>query len=201
MHPAGATIMALAQRVMTVLTSPERAWRVIDGERGNIRALFGDYVAYLAAIPAVAGFIGMSIVGFTVPSVGTYRVGVVAGLLAALVQYVATFATVYIVALVANALAPRFDGERDMPSALKLIAYSFTPAWLSGIFLLLPGLQFLTICGLYGVYILYRGLPILMRSPPERAPGYAAAIVASALAIGLVIAAFRAALFSLPGLI
>ena len=42
--------------------TPKSEWPKIEGEPGD-PYLFADYVAILAAIPAVCGFIGMSIVG------------------------------------------------------------------------------------------------------------------------------------------
>ena len=47
-----------------------------------------------------------------------------------------------------DALAPSFRSERNLPAALKLAVYSFTPVWLAGIFILIPGLRFLTSLGL-----------------------------------------------------
>ena len=193
--------MTLLQRVQAILLAPDSEWRVIDQESGNAATLFGGYVVYLAAVPAVAGFIGMSLVGFTVPAVGSVRVGLLSGLLAAVFAYVLAFVAVYIMALIIDALAPSFDGRKDRQSALKLATYSFTPAWIAGIFLLVPGLHFLTILGLYGFYLLYRGLPVLMDAPDERAMTYAGAVAGCGIALGLIFGAIRAAIFALPGIL
>ena len=192
--------MNLMERVKAIVLTPESEWPVIAGETGDTAYLFVNYVAYLAAIPAICSFIGGSIIGFTVPTVGTFRVGLVPGLMAAVFQYVLTFVIVYLVALIIDALAPTFGGVKSVPNAFKLAVYSYTPAWLAGIFLLIPGLRFLTILGLYGLYLLYKGLPVLMRAPAVKAIGYAAAIVVCAIVIALVIGAVQAALFSLPGI-
>ncbi len=54
--------------------------------------------------------------------------------------------------------------------ALRLTAYSFTPVWLAGIFLVVPGASFLAILlGLYGFYLMWTGLPVLMQSPRDEA--------------------------------
>ena len=73
------------------------------------------------------------------------------------------------------------------PNALKLTAYSYTPAWLAGIFLLVPGLSFLMILGLYGLYLMWLGLPPLMQAPREKALPYAAAVIVIAVVIQIVI--------------
>jgi hypothetical protein len=72
---------------------------------------------------------------------------------------------VYVMALIIDALAPTFQGQKNHPNALKLAVYSMTPAWLAGVFSLIPGLRPLSILGLYGLYLLRVGLPPLMKVP------------------------------------
>jgi Yip1-like protein len=187
----------LLARVQGLLLDPQGEWAKIDRESGEPAHLFLNYVAILALIPAVAGFIGGSIIGFTV-SVGTFRVPMLTGLLNAVIAYLFSFVLVYVVALVIDALAPSFGTQRHFPSALKLSVYSFTPAWLAGIFLLVPGLSFLTILGLYGFYLLWAGLPILMRTPRERALTYAASVTLCALIVTFVLALIESAIEALP---
>ena len=83
--------MDLVERVKAILTTPKTEWRTIESEPGDPAYLFTNYVAILAAIPAVCGFIGMSIVGVGMPMTGTYRVGIVGGFAAAIVHYVLAF--------------------------------------------------------------------------------------------------------------
>ena len=44
---------------------------------------------------------------------------------------------IYLMALIVDALAPTFGGEKNFMQSLKLVAYSYTAAWLAGIFQLL----------------------------------------------------------------
>jgi hypothetical protein len=99
-----------------------------------------------------------------------------------------TFAMVYIIAGVIDLLAPRFGGEKNFANAVKLSVYSHTPLWLAGIFLLIPGLNFLLILGVYGVYLLWTGLPLLMRVPSEKALPYAVVVTACALIPAVILA-------------
>ena len=96
-------------------------------------ALITGYVAILAAIPAVCGFIGTSIVG-----IAGYRTPFIAGVLSAIVGYVVTLVGVFIVAFVIDALAPTFGGRKDFVSAMKVAAYAPTAAWLASVFMLFP---------------------------------------------------------------
>jgi len=99
-----------------------------------------------------------------------------------------TLAMVYIIAGVIDLLAPRFGGKKNFPNAMKLSVYSYTPLWLAGIFLLVPGLNFLLILGAYGLYLLWVGLPMMMQAPSERSFVYAIVVTAVALIPSVVLA-------------
>jgi hypothetical protein len=185
----GERIMDIVERVKAILLTPKSEWLVIERESGEPAYLFANYVAILAAIPAVCGFIGTSIVGVSVPVIGTVRIGVVSGIASAIVHYLLAFVMVYVLGLIIDALAPTFNGQKDAPNALKLAVYSMTPAWLAGIFSLIPGLSVLGILGLYGLYLLWVGLPPLMKVPQEKSTVYAAAVVVCAIVISIVIGA------------
>src|SRR5207302_1649264 len=140
---------------------------------------FANYVAILAAIPAVCGFIGTVIAGGPL----------FAALIAAVVKYILTFVAIYIVALIVDALAPTFAGQKNFSNALKVTVYSYTPSWLAGVFLLIPGLRLLTILGLYGLYLLWLGLPVLMKAPQDRSIVYTIAIPVCAFVPGVLLSA------------
>jgi hypothetical protein len=188
-RPHQGDIMDIIERVKAILLTPKTEWLVIEREPGDPAYLFANYVAILAAIPAVCGFIGGSIVGISVPIVGTVRVGIVSGIASALIQYLLAFVMVYVMALIIDALAPTFKGQKNQANALKLAVYSMTPVWLAGVFSLIPGLRLLGILGLYGLYLLWLGLPPLMKAPQEKSTGYAAAVVVCAIIISLVVGA------------
>jgi hypothetical protein len=180
--------MNLVERAKAILTTPDTEWPVIAREQGDPAYLFTNYVLYLAAIPAIASFIGSVMIGVGTP-VGTLRVGIFTGLIGAILEYAFAFVGVYVVAMVVDALAPTFQGEKNFQNALKLAVYSYTPVWLAGIFLLVPGLRFLQILGLYGFYLFWKGLPVLMRSPQDKALPYTVTTVVCAFVIAFVLRA------------
>lgn len=193
----GNAAMTLIERVKNIILNPDREWPVIEREPADARGLLIGYVAVLAAIPAVAGFIGTSLVGVSV-SAGTFRVPFAMGVLNAVISYAFSFVLVYVVALIIDWLAPVFRAMRSFPHALKLSAYSFTPSWLAGIFLLIPGLRFLTILGLYGLYLLWTGLPPLMDAARDRSLLYAAAVVFAALIVTVGLALIQSMIVTVP---
>jgi hypothetical protein len=172
--------MKLVERVRALLLTPRLEWKVIEQEPKTASDLFIDYVAILAAIPEVARFVGQSVIGDYVPAVPS--------LVRMVVVYLLTFVMVYIIACVIDLLAPRFGGQKNFSNALKLSVYSHTPLWLAGIFLLIPGLNFLLVLGIYGLYLLWTGLPLLMQVPDEKALPYAAVVTACALVPAVVLA-------------
>jgi hypothetical protein len=127
----------------------------------------------MAAIDPVASIIGASFVGFNVPFLGHYYMPLVYSLLRAILCYVVFLVGVYLVARIIAYTAWRFDGEADLVQALKLTAYSSTPVWILGIFSLVPDLRYVSFLGFfYTVYLLYLGLPVLMRSSLEKRISY-----------------------------
>ena len=169
--------MNLVERVKAILMTPKTEWVVIDSETGDANYLFTNYVAILAAVPAVAAFIGYSFAGL----------GVGRALIFGIFIYISQCVGWYVEALVIDALAPTFGGRKSMPSALKVAAYSGTAAWLAGIFQIIPPLAVLGIVGLYSIYLMWLGLPILMKTPADRATGYTAAVVAVMIVIAIII--------------
>jgi hypothetical protein len=167
----------LVERARGIIVSPATEWQVIDREPGDAGFLFTNYVAILAAIPAVCGFIGWVLLG----------VPIVMALVIALTRYIMSFVTCYVVAYIVDQVAPSFGGRRDFESALKLVVYAATPLWLAGVFLLIPGLGFLAILGLYAIYLLWIGIPPLMRAPQDRALVYTVVVI---LCVFVVVALF-----------
>ncbi len=188
--------MHLTARVKAIMLRPHSEWPIIASEPSDPTDLFTHYVAVLALIPAIAGFVGTSIVGIADPAGGTTRLSLLSGLFSGIFGYLLTFVVVYLLALLINALTPLFGGRRDSENALKLAAYTFTPYWLAGVFLLVPGLRFLTIVGIYGAYLAVRGVGPTMRVPRSRTFVFAVAIAACAIALALLVGGIQATVFS-----
>jgi hypothetical protein len=189
--------MALVDRVKNVLLTPRTEWEVIDAEPTTVADLYKGYIMPLAAIGPVAHAIGSSVFGYTVPFLGSYRTPIGTAIGGAIVSYVLTLIGVFVLALIIDALAPTFDGTKNQIQALKVAAYSSTASWVAGIFGLIPALSFLMILGVYSLYLLYLGLPVLMKSPKEKALGYTVVIIIAGIvlfmAIGLGAGMFVAA--------
>jgi hypothetical protein len=181
----------LTDRVKNILLNPKSEWTRIDAEPSSIGDIYRNYVLILAAIPALAGLIGVLAFGHSLLGI-TYRPSMMAAVGGAVVQYLLTLAGVYVVALVIDALAPTFGATRNRVQAFKVAAYSATAAWVAGIFALLPAIAWLGILGLYSLYLLYLGLPRLMKAPADKAMGYTAVVVVAMIVVFIVIGALAA---------
>ena len=190
--------MNLVDRVKRILLSPKTEWEVIDAEPATLAELYTRYIMPLAAIGPLAQLIGYSVFGISVPFIGTYRVPIGTAITQALVTYILTLAGTYVLALIIDALAPTFNGQRSQIQSLKLAAYSLTASWVAGIFALIPGLRILTLLGIYSLYLLYLGLPVLMKTPREKAASYTAVVILAAIVLSIVIGAVASVFMRVP---
>ena len=164
---------ALVDRVKRILTDPNGEWPVIEAEATTAEKLYRGYIAPLAAIPAIASFIGLSIIGISLPFVGHYRTPIVSGIVHAVLSWVLAMVGVYVAALVINKLAPSFESTPNDMQALKLVAYANTAAWVAGVFAIIPVLGLLGVLGaLYSIYLFYVGLPVMMKTPEAKVVPY-----------------------------
>ena len=191
--------MILTERVKNIILQPAQEWRVIEKEATTVAELYTSYIMILAAIGPVASIIGLSIFGVSAPFTGAYRLPLGSVIGHAVVSYVLALAGVYVFGLVINALAPTFLGTKDEIQALKVAACSSTAAWLAGIFMLVPALGFLQILALYSLYLLYRGLPLLMKAPQEKALVYTVVVIVVGVLIMGLMGAISGQLISYPG--
>ena len=180
--------MALIERVKNILLKPKTEWPVIDAETTDTASLYTGYIIPLAAIGPVAGAIGMSMVGISMPFAETFRMPLGTALVHAVVSYGLALAMVYVMALIVNALATTFGGKQNLIQALKVMAYAMTAAWVVGILSLIPMLSLLGLLGaLYSLYLLYLGLPVLMKTPPEKALAYTIVVIVCGIVISVII--------------
>ncbi|MBM3285013.1 MAG: YIP1 family protein [Candidatus Aminicenantes bacterium] len=193
--------MDIVARAQGILFKPKEEWAKIKGEPTPIQQLFTSYAVILAAIPVVAQFLGWALVGFRIPYVGGSWMG--RAILYSIFSYVFSLVVVYAFGIIINALAPNFSSTQNLPNAMKLAVYSMTPAWLAGIFHIIPSLGFLAILGsLYGIYVLYLGFATpLMGTPKEKVVGYMVISVVVMIVLSVVVGLILGAMFAMRGLV
>lgn len=165
---------SLIDRVKNILLTPKTEWARIDGEPATVQGLFTGYVMILAALGPIASVIGGALLGAPMPFM----------IATAVVTYAISLILVFVNSLIIDALAPTFNGTKNNIQATKVAAYIGTPGWLVGILSIIPQLLPLAMllgfaALVYGIYLLYLGLPQLMRVAQDKAIGYVIVVVAA----------------------
>jgi hypothetical protein len=181
--------MDIVARVKGILLNPKAEWPVIEREPGDFGSLFSSYVMYVSAIPPICFFIGTTLFG-----IYGIHIGVVAGLMHAILSYVLTLVGIFVAAYVIDFLAGTFSARRDFGNAMRVAAYTPTAAWIVGVFSLLPFLGILRLLGLYSLYLLHTGLVSLMRPPADKALMYTVVTVVCTIVLGVLVAVIPAIL-------
>lgn len=179
--------MNLVERAKNILLTPNKEWDVIKGESLSITDMFTKYAMILAAIPAVAGFIGNSVIGISY-GFGTFRVPLGSSLVWAILQYVLSLGGVYLFAFIIDALAPSFGCTKDLTASMKVVVFAYTAAWVAGILMIIPSLAILvSLASIYSLYLLYIGLAKVKNVPKDKMVGYYVVSIVVAVVIFFVI--------------
>ena len=170
--------MNIVDRVKRLLLSPDPEWSVIAGEPARLGGLITSYVLPLAALSAIGSLLGSLFIGL----------GLMFALRVAIAGLVMAVLGVVILSVIIDALAPTFGVAKSSTNAAKVAAYAPTPAWVGGVFQIIPALGSLIafVGALYALYLLYLGLMRVMRSSQDKAVGYTVVVVLIAIVVGFV---------------
>jgi len=191
----GGIDMNLVQRAQNIILKPQDEWQVIDTEPTSIAEIYTGYIIPLAAIGPICMIIGYSLIGANYGFVNI-KLPIANAIILGVVSYALSLGAVYVIALIIDALAPNFDGQKNINQAFKVAAYSSTPGWIGGIFNILPALAIIgALLGLYGLYLYFLGLPVLMKSPKEKAVGYVVVVIVAAIVVFVIIGVIVGAIY------
>ena len=170
--------MNIVDRIKNILITPKTEWPVIASEPAEPGQLLMTYVLPLTAIPFV-GYLLSGLFG---------SMGLTYGIAMGLIQFLTAVIGVYIVAFVVDMLAPNFGSEKNLGRSMQLVAYSMTPGWIAGILYVLPALGLIvTVASLYGLYLMYLGLPIIKKTPQDKQVIYLVVIIVSVLVVYMIL--------------
>lgn len=162
----------LLSRIKLIILNPNDAWKTIQQEEGVVSEILKHYVLPLAAIPALASLIGYWLIGVKIPLWGRMA-SFEWGLNQAITSYVSMVAGVLITGWVISYLAPKFNANVSLGNAVKMVAYSYTPVFIAGVFYLMPSLGIIaSLAGIYGLYILYLGFEHITNVNKEKHTTY-----------------------------
>lgn len=185
--------MSLVDRAKNIIITPKTEWAAIASEEPNANAIYTGYVLPFLIVDAIANFVGHAFVW------GYGHYGDFAmrwGIYNAVLTLVGGTLGVWLTAMVVNALAPSFGSEKNMGRAMQLVAYSYTPAWIGGILMFFPPLGWVgMLFGFYGIYLIYLGLPHMMKTPTDKVIIYMLVTIGVLLVIYFIVGMIFAAIF------
>jgi Yip1 domain len=179
----------ITTRAKGMITTPRTEWPIAAAEPDTVGGLFSNYIIWLAALPPIATFLKVSLIGTSVGFLGSFHMPIGWGLEQMVVSYILSLVGVYIGALVVDALAPSFSGQKNPVQALKAVAYGYTAYWVASVAMIVPAIGWLValLGALYSIYLLNMGLPFTMKCPPEKSVGYTAVTIIVMIVIYFVI--------------
>ncbi len=170
-----------------LFSHPDQEWESIRKEPNTLSRHYMAHTIVLAAIPAVCGYLGSTQVGWTVgSSPEVYKLTTASALQLSILFYLAMITGVLILGKFIDFLSVTYEEEDHTPRGVALASYTTTPLFIVGLIALFPVLWLnmlvVMIAVAYSVYLLYEGIPILMKIPPEKGFMFASSV----LTVGLV---------------
>ncbi|RBW50577.1 Yip1 family protein [Marinobacter sp. F3R11] len=184
-----------------LLTHPDQQWEAIRKESESVTRLYTGHVLLLALIPALAGFIGTSQVGWQIGDGQVTRLSVSSALSLSVLFYAAMLAGIFILGKFIDFFAATYDAVERTPRGVTMAAYTATPIFLIGVIAVYPNIWVNMLAGLvaiaYAVYLLYEGLPILMKIPEDRGFMFASAVLTVGLVMFVALLAMSVVIWSM----
>ncbi|MBU1026276.1 MAG: YIP1 family protein [Candidatus Margulisbacteria bacterium] len=190
--------MSIFNRARDIIIHPKETWQVIKDETVSNKDLFVNYAAPLALIPAVASLVSLTLVGIRLPDGAVIRAPFIEAVSGGAIGYALHLIALFLGAWVIKMLAPLFKAKADFNLALKVVVFSMTPVWAVGIFSLAPGLSFLSLLGLYGIYLLSLGLGTILETPSNKVVLYTISVILVSFLISLLLSVLTVGLFYGP---
>lgn len=177
--------MTVLQHSFGIMTHPASEWEMVRKEKNSFKQLFMGHVPFLALIPALASFYGVTQVGWSFGDGDPVRLTVSSALSLSALTYVALLAGVFIFGEFINWMSRTYGvsapEEERHHAGTALAVCATTPLFFAGIFLLFPNLWLnaavMLIAGAYSIYLIFKGLPVLMNIDQGRAQLYAYSII------------------------
>lgn len=185
------------------MAQPKDEWKSIRDERCTIGKCYCSHVLLLAALPAIAYFIGTSQVGWVIGA-KSVRLSTESALQIAGLTYLTMLVGVFAMGKAIHWMSQTYGATQNLPQSIALAAYTATPLFLTGIMLIYPILWLNLLIGLmalaYTIYLLYIGLPIMMKISQERGFLFASAVMGVGLVMLVAVLAATVVLWDMGGL-
>lgn len=180
----------IIDRIKEIVLKPRETWEIIRTEETTMVGLFKNYLLLLVAAPALALFLGLLIVGVPINIVKLHQYKFGQCLVTTLVLFAVTVVLIWLLGKLISLIAPNFGSTSDDLKGFKVSVYTFTPFLVAGLCMIIPsfGVVVMLLAVLYGLFILYIGLPIVMGTPKEKAFPYSIVVMVGVVLVCIIIA-------------
>lgn len=152
----------LYHRTKYFIMNPVKAWEVVHREERPMKFVRGSFFLPLIILVSISAFLGsMFFINTTLKPM--YSV------LTAVNTFLFLYLGVYGSAFAVREITKAMDLGHDFLVAFKLVAYSMAPIFLSlTVSRLFESLLFINVLGLYGLYIFWVGMEVMVNPPDHK---------------------------------
>lgn len=152
----------LYHRTKYFIINPGKAWEVVHREERPMRFVRGSFFMPLIILVSVSAFLGSM---FFINTTLKPMYSVLAAANTVLFLYLGVYGSAFVVKEIMKAM----DLGHDFLVAFKLVAYSMAPIFLSlTVSRLFESLLFINVLGLYGLYIFWVGMEVMVNPPDHK---------------------------------
>ncbi len=168
-----------------IFVSPRRAWEAIRDQEDSVLMTYLKFIVPIALLPAIAWYYGSVEVGWAVGD-RTIRLTSRSAMEIMLLFYLAMLIGTGGLGYMLHWMSETYEADTSTPDkGVRIAAYTLAPMFVVGAIGFYPVLWLDMLLGClaagYAVYLLYIGVPIVMRIPSERGFLFASAMVAVGL--------------------
>jgi len=174
----------MALHSIGILTNPTKTWRAVGDEDVGVPRRFVHTIVF-ALIPAICWYYGVSQVGWSIGIEGVQKLTPESAAYICALFYLAMLGGVLFLGYMIHWMAQTYAADSTWAKGVAIITYTATPFFVSGLLGLYPSLWLGLLVGLvvvaYCVYLLYVGIPLVMKISAERGFLFASAIIGVSL--------------------
>ncbi len=177
--------------IIGLLIRPKTQWQRI-AEKDNF-GLFSAvlYTAVFACIPAAAWYYGTTKIGWTVGDGDIVRMTADSAAVIIMLFYFTMIASVLAIGYMIHWMSETYGADSSVAKGVTIAGMSAMPLFFAGAVGFVPVFWVALLIGVsavgYAIYILYLGIPIVMRIPEERGFLFSSAVIAFCMVILMII--------------
>jgi hypothetical protein len=178
----------MIQHTFGLLTRPSAQWKTIaELSESSFRTLL-LYPWIFAILPAVAWYYGTSQVGWSVGDHGdTIKLTTASARQICILFYLAMVACVSVIGYFIHWMSDTYGADSSVTKGIVIAGLTATPLFIAGLVGFYPVLWLDMLIGVaavcWAVYLMYLGIPIVMKIPEERGFLFSSAVMGVSLVI------------------